>query len=116
MACWELGIQLKRDWLPKAEKEKVKLLVVGIGTAESAKEFAQQVGLAPEMVFGDEEAAAYQSIRFVNSDFEEDGRQRGMRMMTQKTADAVRSRANGRPVSFFGLFDVPFLRPGKRRF
>ena len=27
MACWELGIQLKRDWLPEAEKAKIKLLV-----------------------------------------------------------------------------------------
>ncbi|CAE7491708.1 unnamed protein product [Symbiodinium necroappetens] len=109
MACWELGIQLKRDWLPEAEKAKIKLLVVGIGTSQSAKEFAEQVGLPPEIVFGDDEAASYQALRFVNSDFSEDGRQRGMRMMTEKTAQAVKSRANGRPVSFFGLFDVPGL-------
>eukprot|EP00439_Symbiodinium_sp_Y106_P044251 s4615_g5.t1 len=30
-------------------------------------------------------------------------------MMTEKTGQAVKSRANGRPVSFFGLFDVPGL-------
>mmetsp|Transcript_66061 Transcript_66061/g.213056 ORF Transcript_66061/g.213056 Transcript_66061/m.213056 type:complete len:175 (-) Transcript_66061:32-556(-) len=109
MACWELGLQLKRDWLPELEKAGVRLLVVGIGTAESAREFATEVGLPPEIVFGDEEAAAYKAVRLVNSDFEEDGRKRGMRMMTGKTFEAITSRANGRPVSFFGLFDIPFL-------
>ena len=32
-----------------------------------------------------------------------------MRMLTDRTAKAVAGRANGRPVSFFGLFDLPFL-------
>lgn len=32
-----------------------------------------------------------------------------MRMLTERTAKAVGGRANGRPVSFFGLFDLPFL-------
>mmetsp|Transcript_41309 Transcript_41309/g.76867 ORF Transcript_41309/g.76867 Transcript_41309/m.76867 type:complete len:175 (-) Transcript_41309:123-647(-) len=109
MACWELGIQLKRDWLPEAEKANVKLFVVGIGSGESAKEFAESVGLPADIVFGDEEAASYQAMNFVNSDFTEDGRKRGMRMMTEKTVEAVKSRANGRPLSFFGLFDIPFL-------
>lgn len=31
-----------------------------------------QVGLPPEIVFGDEEAILYQNLRFVNSDFSED--------------------------------------------
>lgn len=111
MACWELGIQLKRDWLPETEKANVKLFVVGIGSGESAKEFAEQLGLPAEIVFGDEEAESYKNLRFVNSGFSEDqdGRKRGMRMMTERTAEAVKSRANGRPVSFFGLFDLPFL-------
>ena len=109
MACWELGIQLKRDWLPEAEKSNVKLFIVGIGSSESAKEFSEQIGLSPEIVFGDEEAASYQALTFVNSNFSEDGGMRGMRMMTEKTGQAVKSRANGRPVSFFGLFDVPGL-------
>mmetsp|Transcript_41215 Transcript_41215/g.92978 ORF Transcript_41215/g.92978 Transcript_41215/m.92978 type:complete len:175 (-) Transcript_41215:56-580(-) len=109
MACWELGIQLKRDWLPQLESAGVKLLVVGIGSAESAAEFAKQVGLPPEIVFGDDEATAYQELRLVNSNFEEDGRKRGMRMLTEKTTEAIKSRANGRPLSFFGLFDIPFL-------
>lgn len=100
MACWELGIQLNRDWLPETEKANVKLFVVGIGSGESAKEFAEQLGLPAEIVFGDEEAESYKNLRFVNSDFSEDGRKRGMRMMTERTAEAVKSRANGRPVSF----------------
>mmetsp|Transcript_132759 Transcript_132759/g.297031 ORF Transcript_132759/g.297031 Transcript_132759/m.297031 type:complete len:181 (+) Transcript_132759:293-835(+) len=109
MACWELGLQLKRDWLPELQKVDAKLLVVGIGTAESAHEFAKQVGLPAEDLFADEEAMAYKAVRMVNSDFEEDGRQRGMRMLTEKTSEAVKGRANGRPLSFFGLFDIPFL-------
>lgn len=109
MVCWELGIQLKRDWMPQLEAAGAKLLVVGVGSAESAKTYAEEVGLPPEIVFGDAGAAAYQALNFVNSDFEEDGRQRGMRMLTEKTSKAVQSRANGRPLSFFGLFDIPFL-------
>ena len=31
-----------------------------------------QVGLPPEIVFGDQEATLYQNLRFVNSDFNED--------------------------------------------
>mmetsp|Transcript_34704 Transcript_34704/g.63024 ORF Transcript_34704/g.63024 Transcript_34704/m.63024 type:complete len:176 (+) Transcript_34704:380-907(+) len=109
MACWELGLQLKRDWLPAFEKAGVKLLVVGIGSIDSAKTFSEEVGLPSDLTFADEDAASYQAIGLVNSDFQEDGGMRGMRMLTQKTADAVKGRANGRPVNFFGLFDIPFL-------
>lgn len=62
-----------------------------------------------DIVFGDETAATYQALRLVNSDFSEDGRKRGMRMLTERTTEAIKSRANGRMVSFFGLFDIPFL-------
>jgi len=85
------------------------LLLVGIGSGESAREFAEQVGLPSDSVFGDDSASSYQALRFVNSDFSEDGRQRGMRMITGKTTEAIKARSNGRPVSFFGLFDIPFL-------
>lgn len=102
-------MQLKRDWQPELEKAGVKLFVIGVGTAKSAKEFAEQVGLSPEIVFGDRDAAAYQSVKFVNTNFEEDGRKRGMRMMSDKGTAAIKSRANGRNLSFFGLFDIPFL-------
>eukprot|EP00931_Biecheleriopsis_adriatica_P092597 TRINITY_DN66397_c0_g1_i1.p1 TRINITY_DN66397_c0_g1~~TRINITY_DN66397_c0_g1_i1.p1 ORF type:complete len:177 (+),score=42.57 TRINITY_DN66397_c0_g1_i1:367-897(+) len=108
MACWELGLQLKRDWLPELKKADVKLLVVGIGSSENAKQFAEEIGLPSDLLFADEDASSYQAIGMVNSDFQEDGRKRGMRMITQKTADAVSGRANGRPVKFLG-FDLPFL-------
>jgi len=109
MACWEFGLQLKRDWIPALDNAGVKLLVVGIGSQDSAKTFSEEIGLPSDSIFADEDAAAYQAVAMVNSDFQEDGRQRGMRMITQKTADAVQGRANGRPLSFFGLFDIPFL-------
>mmetsp|Transcript_31567 Transcript_31567/g.87026 ORF Transcript_31567/g.87026 Transcript_31567/m.87026 type:complete len:175 (+) Transcript_31567:428-952(+) len=108
MVCWELGLQLKRDWLPELEKVGVKLVAVGIGTAESAREFAAQVGLPVELVFADEEATAYRAVKMVNTNFEEDGRKRGMRMLSGKTFESIQKRANGRPWSFFGLFDIPW--------
>lgn len=85
----------------------MKLVAVGIGTAESAREFAGQVGLPAEQVFADEEAATYKVVRMVNTDFEEEGGQRGLRMLSAETFEAIRGRANGRPWSFFGLFDIP---------
>jgi len=105
--CWELGLQLKRDWLPELEKAGVKLVAVGIGTAESAREFAEQVGLNVEQVFADEEATTYRAVRMVNTDFGEEGGRRGLRMLSAETFEAIRGRANGRPWSFFGLFDIP---------
>lgn len=109
MACWELGLQLKRDWQPKLGNAGVKLFVVGVGTGESAKEFAEQVGLPADIVFGDEEAAVYRALNFVNSDFEEDGGQRGLRMLTEESSQAIKSRKNGRNVKLFGLLDIPFF-------
>eukprot|EP00418_Pyrodinium_bahamense_P077270 CAMPEP_0179054710 /NCGR_PEP_ID=MMETSP0796-20121207/22928_1 /TAXON_ID=73915 /ORGANISM="Pyrodinium bahamense, Strain pbaha01" /LENGTH=157 /DNA_ID=CAMNT_0020751345 /DNA_START=114 /DNA_END=587 /DNA_ORIENTATION=- len=90
------------------EKAGVKLFAVSIGTAESAAEFASQVGLPAEMVFADEEAVLYKALNFVNSDFSEEGGQRGARMLSAATFDAIKRRANGRPWSFFGLFDIPW--------
>ncbi|CAE8606262.1 unnamed protein product [Polarella glacialis] len=109
MACWELGLQLKRDWLPELEKAGLKLMIVGIGSAESALTFAEQLELPANIVFADADAKSYQAMSFVNSDFQEDGGKRGMRMLTEKTGEAVKSRSNGRPVTFFGLFDIPNL-------
>lgn len=106
MACWELGIQLKRDWLPELEKAGAKLIVVGIGSAESAKTFAEQVQLPTEILFGDDEASLYKALGMVNSDFSEPGGERGRRMLTDETIEAIKKR-NGRPLTFFGLFDLP---------
>lgn len=105
--CWEFGLQLKRDWFPELTKAGVKLFAVGIGTGESAAEFAKQVGLPAENVFADDEAATYKALEFVNTDFEEDGGQRGARMLTSQTFESMKKRANGREWSFFGLFDIP---------
>lgn len=93
--------------MPALEEAGAKLFLVGVGSPESAREFAQQVGLPPEVVFGDASASTYQALRFVNTDFEEGGNWRGARMLTDKTTEAIKSRANGRPVSFFGLFNLP---------
>lgn len=108
MVCWELGLQLKRDWLPELDKAGVKLIAVGIGSAESAREFAEQVGLPSDVVFADEDAEAYKTVKLVNTNFEEDGGKRGQRMLTERTFESIKKRANGRPWSFFGLFDIPF--------
>lgn len=108
MACWEFGIQLKRDWMPALEAVGAKLLVVGIGSAASAKTFAEQVGLPADIVFGDEEADAYKALKMVNSDFSEDGGERGRRMISEATTEAIKSRG-GRPIKLFGLFELPFL-------
>lgn len=108
MACWELGIQLRRDWLPALERANAKLIVVGIGSSESAKAFADQVGLPAEILFGDDDALLYQAIGMVNSNFDEPGGERGRRMLSDKTVEAIKKRG-GRPVKLFGLFDLPFL-------
>mmetsp|Transcript_104918 Transcript_104918/g.306435 ORF Transcript_104918/g.306435 Transcript_104918/m.306435 type:complete len:127 (-) Transcript_104918:55-435(-) len=60
------------------------------------------------MVFADGGADLYKALRFVNSDYSEDGGQRGARMLSSATFDAMKSRGNGRPWSFFGLFDIPW--------
>lgn len=108
MVCWEFGLQLKRDWLPELEKAGTKLFVVGIGSGESAKEFAQQVELPSDIVFGDLDAGLYKALSCVNSDYSEEGGERGKRMLSGATFEAILKRGNGRPWSFFGLFDIPF--------
>lgn len=108
MVCWELGLQLKRDWLPKLEKAGARLVAIGIGSADSACEFASRVGLPAEFVFADGEASAYKAVDMINTNFAEDGAQRGARMLSESTFKAIQKRANGRPWSFFGLFDIPF--------
>jgi len=100
---------MKRDWIPELQAADIKLLVIGIGSADSANQYATQVGLQGDTVFGDNEAQTYKLLNFVNSNFDEDGRKRGMRMISEKTVESIKGRSNGRPVSFFGLFDIPFL-------
>lgn len=95
--------------MPTLKNTGVKLFVVGIGTLDSAREFAKQLDLPAEIMFADEGALSYQAVKMVNSDFDEDGQRKGMRMLTGSTWESVKKRKGGRPVSFFGLFDLPML-------
>mmetsp|Transcript_19714 Transcript_19714/g.64098 ORF Transcript_19714/g.64098 Transcript_19714/m.64098 type:complete len:163 (+) Transcript_19714:223-711(+) len=56
--CWEHAGKLA-EVKPKLDDAGVLLAVLGIGTSESAKEFAERVGLAADSLFADEERAVY---------------------------------------------------------
>lgn len=86
-----------------------KLMVVGIGSVEAAREFADALELPREVVYADEGAVTHRAVGTVNSDFEESALTRGRRMVSMDTWRAVASRRGGRRVSAFGLFDVPAL-------
>ena len=51
MFCQELGAQLARDVLPalsEATSPRVKLIAVGIGTAERGREYCEHVGFTAD--------------------------------------------------------------------
>jgi hypothetical protein len=60
MFCQELAAQLARDVLPPlaTAEPSVKLVTVGIGTAERGREFCEHVGFPEEQLFCDPENAA----------------------------------------------------------
>ena len=64
MFCQELGAQLARDVLPvlRGGKPSVKLVAVGIGTAERGREYCEHVGLPAETLLCDPENAAYDAL------------------------------------------------------
>ena len=64
MFCWELGLQLRRDVLPALDATGVKLFAVGIGSQESALEFADRLEFPAELMLADtsEEADAYAAV------------------------------------------------------
>uniref|UniRef100_A0A7S2TNB7 Uncharacterized protein n=1 Tax=Lotharella oceanica TaxID=641309 RepID=A0A7S2TNB7_9EUKA len=62
MFCQELAKQLARDVLPDLLKANVKLVAVGIGTGERAKEFAAHVGFPEEYLYADPENACYSAL------------------------------------------------------
>ena len=64
MFCQELGAQLTRDVLPKLSgaSPPVKLLAVGIGTAERGREYCDHVGFPAENLLCDPENAAYDAL------------------------------------------------------
>lgn len=69
MFCWERVAQLRRDALPALEEGGVGLVVVGIGSLESGREFCARTGLAESMLLVDEsaETAAYAAVGTRNS-------------------------------------------------
>ena len=64
MFCQELAAQLARDVLPplSAASPSVRLITVGIGTAERGREFCEHVGFPAENLLCDPENAAYDAL------------------------------------------------------
>ena len=63
MFCQELAAQLARDVLPALDGSRAKLLTVGIGTPERAREFCSHVGFPAEALYADPENAAYDALQ-----------------------------------------------------
>lgn len=90
-------MQLNRDVLPKLTKAGVKLFIVGIGSLESARTFAEQVGLPANVLLADEseETDAYAAIGTRNTRRDEEGKMvfEGIESMwSQKTNDGLKAR------------------------
>ena len=65
MFCQELGAQLARDVLPalsEATSPRVKLIAVGIGTAERGREYCEHVGFPADNLYCDPDNAAYDAL------------------------------------------------------
>ena len=52
----------RRDVLPRLSAAECKLLAVGIGTDERARDFCAHVGFPEEHLFADPENAAYDAL------------------------------------------------------
>jgi len=110
-------VQLKRDALPALTNAGVKLLVVGIGSLESAREFSDRTGLPAEMVLVDEskETGAYKSVGTRNSQRDNNGKQifEGISSMwSGATNDAIKERGREDLNAITGsLFDPGIYKP-----
>ena len=62
MFCQELAAQLARDVKPRLDEAECKLLAVGIGTPEIAREFCEHVGFPAASLYADPENAAYTAL------------------------------------------------------
>lgn len=62
MFCQELAAQLARDVQPRLDDADCKLLAIGIGTDERAREFCAHVGFPETSLFADPENAAYDAL------------------------------------------------------
>ncbi|CAK0906098.1 unnamed protein product [Prorocentrum cordatum] len=104
--------EMQRELLPAMgpldADGSAKLAVVGIGSLEAARDYADALGLPRDVVFADEGAVTHRAVGTVNSDFEENALTRGKRMLSMETWRAVVRRRGGRRVSI-GPFDVPAL-------
>ena len=97
MFCWELGLQRRRDVLPALVATGVKLFAVGIGSQESALEFADRLEFPAELMLADtsEEADAYAAVGTRNTQRDATGKQifEGVESMwSQRTNDAIKAR------------------------
>ncbi|GAB5367469.1 hypothetical protein AAMO2058_001232800 [Amorphochlora amoebiformis] len=62
MFCQELAKQVERDVLPILKENGIKLIAVGIGTGERAKEFCAHIPFPEENLFADPENACYTAL------------------------------------------------------
>jgi len=67
--CWERTVQLQRDVYPALQKNNIPLIVVGIGSVESGRTFADQLNFPSDLLFFDttEQTRAYETIATRNS-------------------------------------------------
>jgi len=96
--CWERALQLKRDVLPALEGKDIPLYVVGIGSVESGRTFAERLDFPADMLLVDttEETEAYRTVGTRNSQRDGDtGKQlfEGVESMwSQATMDGIEDR------------------------
>lgn len=104
---------LRRDVLPVLEKQGVKLIAVGIGSAESAKTFAEQIEFPADMLLADEseENDAYAAVGTRNTGRDDTGKAifEGIETMwSKRTMDGLKVRGRDDLNSIVGSL----FRPG----
>ena len=97
MFCWELAKQIKRDVLPPLQNDDIKLFAIGIGSAESAKTFADQLEFPAQLLFADDsdDSDAYAAAGTRNTKRDANGKQifEGVdSMWSSATTDALAKR------------------------
>eukprot|EP01023_Acetabularia_acetabulum_P006942 TRINITY_DN12953_c0_g1_i1.p1 TRINITY_DN12953_c0_g1~~TRINITY_DN12953_c0_g1_i1.p1 ORF type:complete len:286 (-),score=23.67 TRINITY_DN12953_c0_g1_i1:861-1625(-) len=60
--CWELGMQLARDYLPELTKQKIKLLFVSVGTLETGKDFSKNTNFPEDRLYADPLNVTYDAL------------------------------------------------------
>lgn len=90
-------MQLRRDVLPALNDADVKLFAIGIGSAESARVFAEKIEFPADLLFADESdtADAHSAVGTRNTNRDADGKQifEGIgSMWSAETNDAIKAR------------------------